>query len=255
MRTSTPAICLVLLAVGSACEPQAGSPEARRVQIEAREARSRTPGEALDRKQRSHVRLAADGVPILQSLPVIETEAESRRRTAEEVTQRALGVSVVAALGLGLGREPLDRWIHEFGVQPFFTPAERAFLAAPAPSRQDLARFSWRFESACVLLWAVGYIDDLGRPDKQCDPEVVQKIVLGHGPRSLFEHARLRPQRELLDAADLVYRYHWAVTEARIHDRAMPAGLDADVVMERHYALNWLIGYEDQEWDDVSTDT
>ena len=27
------------------------------------------------------------------------------------------------------------------------------------------------------------------------------------------------------------------------------------VVMERHYALNWLIGYSDQEWDDVTTDT
>ncbi|MCR9246223.1 MAG: DUF4272 domain-containing protein [bacterium] len=24
---------------------------------------------------------------------------------------------------------------------------------------------------------------------------------------------------------------------------------------ERHYALNWLIGYRNQAWDDVSTDT
>ncbi|MGO7286211.1 DUF4272 domain-containing protein, partial [Rhizobium ruizarguesonis] len=24
---------------------------------------------------------------------------------------------------------------------------------------------------------------------------------------------------------------------------------------ERHYALNWLTGYMDQDWDDISTDT
>jgi hypothetical protein len=27
------------------------------------------------------------------------------------------------------------------------------------------------------------------------------------------------------------------------------------VVYERHYALNWLTGYMDQDWDDISTDT
>ena len=31
--------------------------------------------------------------------------------------------------------------------------------------------------------------------------------------------------------------------------------MDYDVVIERHHALNWLIGYENQQWDDVSTDT
>jgi uncharacterized protein DUF4272 len=31
--------------------------------------------------------------------------------------------------------------------------------------------------------------------------------------------------------------------------------LDSGVVYERHYALNWLIGYMGREWDDVTTDT
>ncbi len=29
----------------------------------------------------------------------------------------------------------------------------------------------------------------------------------------------------------------------------------AGVTKDRHYALNWLIGYMEQEWDDISTDT
>jgi hypothetical protein len=31
--------------------------------------------------------------------------------------------------------------------------------------------------------------------------------------------------------------------------------LHPGVAQERHHALNWLIGYMDQEWDKVSTDT
>ena len=34
-----------------------------------------------------------------------------------------------------------------------------------------------------------------------------------------------------------------------------PAGLNDDVAMERHHALNWLIGSMDQDWDDISLDT
>ncbi len=67
--------------------------------------------------------------------------------------------------------------------------------------------------------------------------------------------AKLRPQAELLDAADLIYRTHWAVRQARLDGEPSPAGLDPGVVHERHYALNWLIGYAGQAWDDMSTDT
>jgi len=34
-----------------------------------------------------------------------------------------------------------------------------------------------------------------------------------------------------------------------------PPQLDPDVVAEWHYALNWRVGYEDREWDEVTTDT
>ncbi|HEX6611164.1 MAG TPA: DUF4272 domain-containing protein [Hyphomicrobiaceae bacterium] len=50
-----------------------------------------------------------------------------------------------------------------------------------------------------------------------------------------------------------MYRYHWAVRDASINGRPSPADLDPGIVMERHHALNWLIGYIDA--DDVTTDT
>jgi hypothetical protein len=38
-------------------------------------------------------------------------------------------------------------------------------------------------------------------------------------------------------------------------NRGDAAGLEAGVVLERHYALNGFIRYLDSEWDDISTDT
>ena len=32
-------------------------------------------------------------------------------------------------------------------------------------------------------------------------------------------------------------------------------GFDSGAVFERHYAYNWLTGYCDQDWDEISTDT
>lgn len=41
---------------------------------------------------------------------------------------------------------------------------------------------------------------------------------------------------------------------ADAHFRESQPGLDCGVVRERHYALNWLIGYSEQAWDEASTD-
>ena len=41
----------------------------------------------------------------------------------------------------------------------------------------------------------------------------------------------------------------------RIMRHGRGEGLNRGVVMERHYALNWLIGYAGRDWDEVSTDT
>ena len=66
---------------------------------------------------------------------------------------------------------------------------------------------------------------------------------------------RLRPLPELLDALDSVYRRHWLVRQARLDDQPAPIGLHPSVVYERHYALNWLLRFDEQDWDEVGTPT
>jgi len=92
------------------------------------------------------------------------------------------------------------------------------------------------------------------RPGADAGPKAVG-VIVNLGRDRFVAQAALRPAGELLDAADLIYRYHWATREAELRGREPPAGLDPGVVMERHYALNWLIGYLGLDWDEVSTDT
>ena len=58
-----------------------------------------------------------------------------------------------------------------------------------------------------------------------------------------------------LDALDLHYRAHWAVRQAQMEQADPPGGLIPGVVLERHYALNWLVRFEDAPWDEVDTPT
>ena len=67
--------------------------------------------------------------------------------------------------------------------------------------------------------------------------------------------AKLRPLSDIPDQADLIYRYQWAVRDAQIKGQPISAALSPDVTDESHHALNWLIGYLEQAWDDVSADT
>jgi hypothetical protein len=92
------------------------------------------------------------------------------------------------------------------------------------------------------------------------------------GPTSQFiASAKLRSDSEIYAANEEIYNIHWRVRDAWLRKQPAEAGklprmpvpetdppaesYDAGVVQERHHALNWLIGYAGEEWDNVSTDT
>jgi Domain of unknown function (DUF4272) len=211
--------------------------------------------EAIDRKLRSETLLRAEGVPFLAALPVIETTAEALQRSKEEVALRALCILIVAAKGEGLEDETVERVLESYELRPHLTPEELAFVLDNSPSQHDRVQFIWKREAAWTLLWALGFVAQLGKPVRPCDVKFAVSTMTETTTAQFIENSELRSIADILDQADLIYRYHWAVRNARLKGHQIPADLHPDVTEERHYALNWLIGYLEQAWDDVSTDT
>lgn len=211
--------------------------------------------ESEARKRRSEAILAAEGVPFLAHLPMIEPLSEARFRPVGDVANRALCLAMVSLMGESGDHALVQRLIREWDVRSHLTPAEAAFVDSRAPSMHDRTQFSWRYEALWALVWSLSYVEDIGRPDHIVDVPALVGLIVDRGPERFRADARLRDGGEILDVLDLTYRYHWAIVDARLYGRDAPGGLDGGVVMERHYALNWLTFYSDQEWDDVSTDT
>jgi hypothetical protein len=213
------------------------------------------PQEALQRKLRSERSLEQQAIHINRNLPVIETEAEITSRTLDEVAYRALALLVAAVKGEGLEQAIVRKVVDEYGLAPHFTPKESVFIENPEATEHERIQFAWRYEAAWTLLWALGYVGELGKPAGICDVARAVRIMQERTAAAFVAQANLRALPDILDQADLIFRYHWAVVDARINGRPAPEGLEPGVVRERHYALNWLIGYMDQDWDDISTDT
>ena len=209
----------------------------------------------LARKARSESILQKEGVPISKTLPPVHDETIVQLRSKDEIVRRAICLCLMAILGESGSHDTFQRVTRIYGIEEDFTPAERAFAAYPNPDEQMRAQFTWRYESYWVLLWALGLVDKLDRPDHIMDVAAAVTILKDHTHDDFMRQAQVRPIAEILDQLDLTYRYHWAVVEARGKQQPPPARLEPGVVYERHYALNWLVQLGHDDWDNVVTDT
>ncbi|ATE74072.1 DUF4272 domain-containing protein [Lysobacter capsici] len=216
------------------------------------------PPDARERKARSEAELERLGAQSPAHLPPVLGAGEVRLRTAEETMRRMLALCAVAVRAESLSSEPLS--LQDIATRlgagvAALTPAERDFIERDAPDEETWANHGWRYESAALLQWALGLSEALPPPTAICDAGQIARIAIDHADEARIAQASLRPLPELLDALDGLYRRHWLVRQARLDEREPPIGLHPSVVYERHYALNWLLRFDEQDWDEVGTPT
>lgn len=212
------------------------------------------PPAALARKAATGAALAARGIAVPDTLPPLVCEDELLLRDRDEVIGRARALLVVALRAESVASdEAMSSEILLSKVplaEGYLSPKELVFLAKETPPKQDYAQLLWRYESLYVLAWALGLVDDLPFPEAPIEAAaLVAKVIEMKSPA-------LRPAGEILDALDATYRIHWHVRQQRLKKKnAAIAGIDPDVVMERHHALNWLVRFQHAGWDEVDTPT
>lgn len=219
-----------------------------------------------ERKAQSIKVLKECGIPYIDWLPVIDAEEEGEGpRSAQEIARRAVACLLAIQVACDIceendveySREFFEQKLENYDVKDELTEKERIIFNGE-PTQQDAINMAWKYEAYWVLLWALGIVEELSFPDDTCDCEfAIEAVDSFDNMDSFMEQVTLRDWEEILQEADLIYRYDWAVVQARVDKKPAPAGMDSGVVFERHWAFNWLLGKngDNENWDDVSTDT
>ncbi len=207
------------------------------------------------RKLNNEQSLKQLGTKVNKFLPAVESEAEVKIRTPKEIAGRLTAMAFINGFASNfLTVEQIENALKKNELWELLTPKELDLLNNPTAEKKQTE--TWKYEGIWVLLWALNITPDLGDPSNLCD--------LGNIPREKYplidpkgfinSITESRSKKEILDAADLYYRLDWACVDARVNNIQLK-NPNSSVVYERHYALNWLINYLDQEWDEVSCDT
>jgi len=220
------------------------------------------PADSLRRRNESLAAIRSRHIHVTEWLPLIEDEKTAHMRTPEEIARRAAALMIVSLYSEDLlqekasieeAKEFIRPIIQSYGAGSDFSEKEKNFLEKDS-TEQERIQFIWQYEPLLVMLWALGYVEDLFFPDHICDVPALVRIMKEHDSiPALVENAKPRSLDELLSAADMIYRLDWACVDARIHNLPAPCAMDSGVVMERHRALNWLIS--DADWDNVDIST
>ena len=210
------------------------------------------------RKEKSEKLLKEKNIKTNPYLPAIESEEETTTRTPKEIAQRivVLAMTNFVAFDSITGEKAIE-YLKDYNLWEYVTPKEKEFLTNPLPKRKQ--EETWKCECIWVLMWVLKKVEDLKFPDEMCSLNDIlpEHYPVGDGkdPNLFINFTNnMRTKEEIMDMNDLYYRLDWACVDGRIHKKEVKE-VHSGVVYERHYALNWLINYMGEEWDEITCDT
>jgi hypothetical protein len=224
-----------------------------------------------ERFRRSIAVLDAKRIPRLSMPLYTEDDAEVVPRTAEDAARRILILWAIALCAEGMPQREALEMLDRRQLWPWVSPEETRYIRDPNPTPHQSAAFVWRLEAVWVLAWALGRLDDLGWPAFMCDvPRLADIMSPIETDPAFTATATLRTTSDILDAQDLTMRLHWAIRDAWINKRMIRSDMDwtagqpdvrttssagVGVVEQRHKTLNWIIRFDNADWDQVDTPT
>ena len=226
--------------------------------------------EARRRKQVTIDQLKRRNIATIDHLPAIVDSETASLCDLRTTIERAIVLCLVANYSVTLDDITLLKWLAAFGLEDGLTPLEEEFVEEADPIVEKRHTYGpQRYEAAMTLFWAAGLVDELPDPSQWTPLDSFALADALHRlPEDdtttpddntlptideLMQQTTMRAISAILDTTDLVYRLHWAVVDAELYGRRAPSHMDADVLYQRHYALNWLVS--DSDWDDTSPDT
>jgi hypothetical protein len=177
-------------------------------------------------------------------------------RSPQEVARRALGVFSVVGLALGAPKNEVVEWLQEQQLFETLTSSERRFIDAAKPSEQARINAGWLSERLIVLCWALCHVEQLPATDEQCDTGELQGNLPPFAETSVEDfigRSTVRPDRQLLEMADTLHGWYREAEDRKTTGAPGQMPVDIEILQERCYAINWLIGFDDVPWYETNT--
>ncbi len=203
--------------------------------------------ESAQRRARTFNRLKSEGVTPPRNAPDALTTKDLERRKPADVADRVLCLVAVATKASGGSTEDVSALIEHFKLAKKLTAAERAYLDSVEADPQLAIEMTWRWESAAALLWTLGHLSDLGRPDHECEVALISRTIEKLGREGLAKQGKSPLTVEILDEFDAQLCYCAVATSAINAGKRPPTKLNAGVIDERRLALEWVL--TDCEWE------
>lgn len=217
--------------------------------------------EALNRKMNSISILQQQGIPYIDELPPLPSSYDIAGKTYDEIAKRAIALCICCNYASDIVSNKKKKYIKEskkffnklldkYNVKDIMTKEERELFEK---GNHDVAvQISWQFEGCAILLWALGLLEHISYPDTLVNPDEITSIISSCNNYSEFvQKCAFRPVEEILDLADLTYRYNWYCVDAQIEGEEPK--INSEIVVERYRALKWLL--TDEKWDKVDINT
>ena len=130
--------------------------------------RHRAPSETLSR---SFIQLALRqrAVPVYWGPLFVDDDDDVHIQPAGDVARRVLVLWAVELRAEGIPQTEALGIIEQLDLWSSVSPSEKAFLQNDRPDPDECRRLVWRLESIWVLMWALGYIEELDWPSGMCD--------------------------------------------------------------------------------------
>ena len=213
------------------------------------------PAEQKDRKISNEKLISDRGIKVNRYLPILSAEEGIQLRSAEEISSRVAVMAIINGFASNfITAEQATKGLKNHNLWDATSPKEKDLIANPTDEKKSSE--TWKCEGIWTLLWALNINPDLGDQATLCDLGNIEKdrYPLKNPGEFVKTNTQVRSKKEILDTADLYYRFHWACVDARIKSRQVE-GLNEGIVYERRYALDWLINDSGEDWDNIALNT
>src|SRR5262249_16593233 len=132
------------------------------------------------RALRSFAELRKRSVPVFSGPLFVDDDEKVKIQPPDEVARRTMILWAVELRAEGVPQAETLGLIEKLDLWRSVSPSEKAFLENNSPSPEECQRLVWRLESIWVLMWALGYIEQLEWPSGMCDVPKLVGLVSPH---------------------------------------------------------------------------